>query len=161
AGELLYESFVIGLLGGALGLAFAYGALELLVAMKPAGLPRLADIGIDLPVLLFTLVVSGLASLLFASVPILKYSATLPGAGLADGGRSMTQGRERHRARNALVVVQVGLAFVLLICSGLMIRTFHALTQVDPGFTPFAGVQTFRLGIPEADIKEPEKVARA
>ncbi len=72
----------------------------------------------------------------------------------------MSQGRERHRARNLLVVAQVGLAFVLLIGSGLMIRTFHALTRVDPGFAAPEAVQTFRLSIPEADVADPEKVVR-
>ena len=156
--ELLFESLVIGLLGGALGLALAYGALQLLLAMAPTGLPRLGEIAIDLPALLFTLIVSLFASLLFGCVPIWKYSRA--GAGLREGGRTVSQSRERHRARNLLVVVQVGLAFVLLVSSGLMIRTFHALTQVNPGFVAAAGVQSFRIGIPEADVKDPEKVVR-
>ena len=160
AGELLFESVVIGLLGSALGLALAYGALRLLIAMAPAGLPRLGEIGIDVPVLLFTLAVSLVASLLFGSIPVLKYAGAQAGTGLREGGRTLSQSRERHRARNTLVVVQVGLAFVLLICSGLMIRTFRALTHVNPGFVAPAEVQTFGISIPEAEVKEPEPVVR-
>ena len=160
AGELLFESMVIGLLGSMLGLALAYGALRVLIALAPAGLPRVSDIGIDVPVLLFALGVSLLASLLFGSIPILKYAGARLGTGLREGGRTLSQGRERHRARNTLVVVQVGLAFVLLICSGLMIRTFRALTHVNPGFASPAELQTFRITITTPDVSDPEKVVR-
>jgi len=160
AGELLLESIVIGLLGSVLGLAIAYGALRVLVAMAPTGLPRLHEIGINLPVLVFTLIVSLFASLLFGSIPILRYAGARLGTGLREGGRSLSQSRERHRTRNTLVVVQVGLACVLLICSGLMMRTFRALTQVNPGYVNPAQVQTLRLTIPEAQVSDPEKVLR-
>jgi predicted permease len=160
AGELLLESLILGLLGGALGLGVAYGALRVLVAMAPAGLPRLSEIGIDAPVLLFTLVVSLLAGLLFGSVPVLKYGGARLGTRLREGGRSLSQSRERHRARSALVIVQVALALVLLISSGLMIRTFRALTQVQPGFLGPPEVQTLRLSIPETEVSDPERVVR-
>ena len=160
AAELLFESLIIGLFGSALGLALAYGALRFLIALAPTGLPRLAEIGIDFPVLLFTLVVSLLASLLFGSIPVLKYAGAQAGTGLREGGRTLSQSRGRHRARNTLVVVQVGLAFVLLICSGLMIRTFRALTHVNPGFVAPADVQTFDVSIPDAEVKDAEPVLR-
>jgi predicted permease len=80
--------------------------------------------------------------------------------GIREGGRGLSQSKEQHRARNTLVVVQVALALVLLICSGLMIRTFHALTRVNPGFTKPAELQTFRIFIPETVVKEPERVIR-
>lgn len=160
AGELLFESVVMGLLGSMLGLALAYGALHLLVWLAPAGLPRLEDIGINVPVLLFTLGVSLVASLLFGSIPVLKYAGSRLGTGLREGGRTLSQSRERHRARNTLVVVQVGLAFVLLICSGLMIRTFRKLSQVNPGFIKPAEVQVFRVTIPDAEVKDDEPVVR-
>jgi predicted permease len=159
AGQLLFESVVLGLLGSVLGLALAYGALRLLVALAPAGLPRLNDIGIDVPVLLFTLAVSLLAGLLFGSIPVLKHAGARIGTGLREG-RTLSQSRERHRARNTLVVVQVGLASVLLVCSGLMIRTFARLTQVDPGFLDPKDVQTFRIGIPDTEVKDAEPVVR-
>jgi predicted permease len=152
AGDFLLESIVIGILGSALGLLLAFGALRLLVALAPSGLPRLRDIGIDFTVLAFTVAISLLCSLLFGSIPALRYASARIGTGLREGSRSVSQGRERHRTRNTLVVIQVSLAFVLLICSGLMIRTFRALTQVNPGFESAAPIQTFRLGIPDAEV---------
>lgn len=110
--------------------------------------------------LLFTLMVALLASLLFGCVPIFKYAGSRLGTGLREGGRSLSQSRERHRARSTLVIVQVALALVLLICSGLMIRTFRALTKVNPGFVAPAEVQTVRLSIPEAEVKDPERMVR-
>ena len=119
AGELLFESVVMGLLGSVLGLVLAYGALRLLVMLAPQGLPRLQEIGINFPVLLFTL--SRFVDLPACCRRSYRFSSMLgahAGPGLREGGRTLSQGRERHRARNSLVVVQVGLAFVLLICSG-------------------------------------------
>jgi predicted permease len=160
AGELLLESVILGFFGSALGLAFAYGALRVLAAIAPAGLPRIGEVGINGPVLLFTLLVSLLASLLFACVPILKYAGARLTTGIREGGRGLSQSKEQHRARNTLVVVQVALALVLLICSGLMIRTFRALTRVNPGFASPAELQTFRISIPETHVKEAESVIR-
>ncbi len=160
AAELLFESLILALLGSLFGLGLAYGALRVLVAMAPAGLPRLNEIGIDGSVVLYTLALSLLASLLFGSVPVLKYAGARLGTGLREGGRSMSESRQRHRARSALVIVQVALALVLLISSGLMTRTFRALTRVDPGFVAPSELQTFRLGIPENEVKEPERVVR-
>src|SRR5262249_33536273 len=77
---------------------------------------------------------------------------------IREGGRALSQSREQHRARNVLVVVQVSLALVLLICSGLMIRTFRAMTHVNPGFTAPDQVQTFKIYIPGTDVKDPERV---
>jgi predicted permease len=160
AAELLFENLVLAVLGGVLGLALAYAALRLLIAMAPSGLPRLQEIGIDGHTLLFSLVASLVASLLFGSVPVLNYAGKHLGTGLRQGGRSMSEGRERHRSRSVLVVVQVALAVVLLISSGLMIRTFHALTTVDPGFSAAEQLQTFHINIPETDAKDPEQVVR-
>jgi predicted permease len=109
---------------------------------------------------LFSLAASLVSSLLFGSIPVLKYASKHVGTGLRQGGRSMSEGRERHRSRNMLVVVQVALAVILLISSGLMIRTFHALTAVDPGFVEPAQLQTFRVNIPDTDVKDPEQVVR-
>ena len=159
ARQFLLESAVLGVMGSALGLMLAWGALRLLVALGPDGLPRLHDIGIDLNVLFFTLGVALLCSLLFGSIPALRYAGTRAGTGLRES-RTTSQGRERHRTRNTLVVIQVSLAFVLLICSGLMIRTFRALIHVDAGYDTTAKIQTVRLGIPEADVPKEDDVAR-
>jgi predicted permease len=160
ARELLLESMALGVSGGVLGLALAYGALKLLVAKGPSTLPRLNEIGIDPLALGFTLAVSLLAGLLFGLIPVIKYAGPHVAETLRGGGRAMSHSRERHRARNTLVVVQVGLALVLLIGSGLMIRTFQALRNVQPGFARPEQVQMMRISIPQAQVREPERVMR-
>jgi putative ABC transport system permease protein len=160
ARELLMESVFLGVAGGVLGLGLAYWALKLLVRIAPASLPRLQDISIDPRVLLFTLAVSLFAGLLFGLIPVAKYAAPSMAAVLRAGGRTLSQSKERHRARNTLVVLQVGLALILLISSGLMIRTFRALRHIQPGFTNAGQLQTVRVFIPEAQVKEPERVVR-
>src|SRR5271169_5927013 len=157
AADLLFESVILGLLGSLLGLALAYAALQVLVAMAPTGLPRIHEIGIDLPVLLFTFAIAMFSSFLFGSIPIFKYAGAHLNTGLREGGRALSQSRQQHRARNVLVVVQVALALVLLICSGLMIRTFRALMHVPPGFTEPDSLQTFRFYVPETEIPDKDR----
>ncbi len=160
AADLLLESVLLGLLGSTVGLGLAYAALRVLAALAPAGLPRVREIGIDGRVLLFTLLISLFASVLFGSIPILKYAGVRLSTGIREGGRALSQSREQHRARSVLVVVQVALALVLLICSGLMIRTFRALTNVNAGFSEPGSLQTFRISIPGTVVKEDEQVVR-
>jgi predicted permease len=160
ARELLLESVTLGILGGAIGLGLAFGALRLLVALAPGNLPRLGDITLDIPVLLFTLGLSVVAGLLFGAIPVFKYAGAQPGLALRGGGRSATASRDRHRARNTLVIAQVALALVLLVGSGLMIRTFQALRDVHPGFVRPGEVQTLRLSIPGSQVKDEAAVAR-
>jgi predicted permease len=163
AAQLLFESVILGLLGSVLGLALAYGALRILVAMAPTGIPRIHEIGIDVPVLLFTLALALFSSLLFGAIPVFKYAGAHLNTGLREGGRALSQSRQQHRARNVLVVVQVALALVLLIGSGLMIRTFRALMHTPPGFVGPDAVQTFRFYIPDTAIpdSQAERVIRA
>jgi len=158
--ELLAESVGLGLVGGAAGLAVAYAAVRVLVALAPGNLPRLDNISIDATVLLFTLAISTVAGLLFGAIPVLKYAGADVAAGLHGGGRTSSASRERHRARSTLVVVQVALALVLLVGSGLMIRTFQSLRQVYPGFAHPEELLTFRLTIPTAQVKDPEAAVR-
>ena len=162
AADLLFESLVLGFAGSLVGLGLAYAALRTLVAVAPTGLPRIHEFGINFTVLLFTLGLALFTSLLIGSIPIIKYAGARAATGLREGGRALSQSRERHRARKALVIVQVALAVVLLICSGLMIRTFQALMHVTPGFTDPNSIQTFRFYIPETQIPdtEPERVVR-
>ena len=160
ARELLLESVSLGIAGGLLGLGLAYAAVRALVALAPAGLPRLDEISIDLPVLFFAMVISAGAGVLFGLIPVFKYAGPKLGTALREGGRTLSEGRERHRARNILVVVQVALALVLLISSGLMLRTFQALKQVQPGFTRPAEILTLRVSIPEGQVREPDRVIR-
>ena len=154
AGELLFESLMLGVAGSLIGLALAYAGLRALVAAAPTGLPRISEIGIDLPVLLFTFGLALVTSLLIGVIPIMKYAGVRATTGLREGGRALSQSRERHRARKILVIVQVALALVLLICSGLMIRTFQALMRVDPGFTAPDSLQTFRFYIPDTQFPD-------
>jgi predicted permease len=160
AAGLLLESLVLAVIGGALGLLFAYGGLRALIALGPSDLPRLNDIGIDRLVLLFSLGVTMVAGVLFGSMLPLRFARARVGTGLRETARSASASRERHRARNALVVIQVGLALVLLVSSGLMIRTFHALTHVQPGFTAPAEVETFHVHFPPEMIKDPDRLVR-
>jgi putative ABC transport system permease protein len=160
AGELWLESLTLGLLSSLLGLGLAWAALRALVVLAPDGLPRVHDIGIDGPVLLFTAAIAVFTSLLFGAIPVFKYAGAQLSTGIREGGRSLSQSREQHRARSVLVVVQVSLALVLLICSGLMIRTFRAMTKINPGFSRAAELQTFRISIPGAQVKDPEPVIR-
>jgi putative ABC transport system permease protein len=160
ARELLLESVVLGVVGGALGLALAYGALRMLAASGLAHLPRIENISIDPWVLAFTAAISLAAGLVFGLIPVFKYARPHLSNALRSGGRSLSQSRDRHRARSILVVVQVALALVLLVSSGLMIRTFQALRHVDPGFTGAHELQTLRIGIPDTQVKEPERVTR-
>ena len=160
ARELLLESVALGLAGGVIGLALAFGALRLLVRLAPGNLPRLQDISLDLTVLGFTLMVSVISGLVFGLIPVLKYAWTQPGIMLRGGSRTASASRSRHRARNMLVVAQVAVALVLLVSSGLMIRTFQALQDVYPGFARPQEVQTVRLSVPESQVKDPEAVLR-
>jgi predicted permease len=159
AGELLLESAILGVAGGAIGIALAYGALQLLTRLN-ANLPRLSEIGLDLPVLLFAAAVSLLSGLLFGLAPVFKYAGPRLDLALRSGGRSGTAGRERHHTRNLLVVTQVAMALVLLVGAGLMIRTLLALQDVDPGFRNPDEVLMLRVSIPEASIADPKQVAQ-
>jgi predicted permease len=160
ASELLAESLLLAVLGGALGLALAYGGIQLLLALEPSRLPRLNEITIDPIVLVFTLAISLVAGLLFGVAPVLKYARPQLANALKENGRGSSDGRERHRTRNTLVVAQVALALVLLVASGLMIRTFTAMRNVPPGFTEPDKVLTVRINVPTALVEDPAQVAR-
>jgi predicted permease len=159
---LMVESLTLSLIGGLVGVALAYGGLQILVALAPANLPRLNEIVIDLPVLGFAVAMSVLSGLLFGLFPILKLAGWKFAANLAEsvhgGGRWASAGKNQHRSQNTLVVVQVALALVMLVSSGLMIRTFQNLRNVDPGFTDPATVQAVRVAVPNAMAAEPERV---
>src|SRR5690242_13969162 len=120
-------------------------------------LPRVRDVSIDPTVLVFTVGISLGASVLFGLIPVVKYVRPHLSNALRSGGRSLSASKERHRTRSLLVVIQVALALILLVASGLMIRTFQALRHVDPGFARANEVQTLRISIPESEVKEPER----
>jgi predicted permease len=156
ARELLVESLTLGVAGGALGVALAYAGLRVLIAQGPASLPRLDEISMDGTALGFALVCSVGTSLLFGLAAVLRFG--IPGR--IQSARGATQGVKQLRAQNGLVVTQVALAFVLLVASGLMMRSFFALRAVRPGFTHPEWIQTVRLRIPEALTADTEQVIR-
>ena len=160
AREILWESVSLGIAGGVLGIGLAAAALRLLVALAPAHLPRLDQITIDAPVLLFAMAISVGAGILFGLLPVWKYAGPRIASTLRQGGRSASAGRERHRARSVLVVAQVALALVLLVSAGLMIRTIRALKQVQPGFTDPSRLLTVQLSIPWAQVHDEVQVVR-
>ncbi len=157
---LLVESVMLGLMGGALGAAFAYAGVRLLLAIGPTNLPRLSEISLDARTLGFTALLAVLSGLFLGLIPALKYAGPRASLALRSGGRAANASRERHRARNTLVVGQVAMALVLLASAGLMIRTFRALRTVDPGFTDPQHLQVMRISIPGALVAEPERVLR-
>ncbi len=159
ARALLSESVVLALAGGLFGVLFAQAGIGLLRTIAPAELPRVDDIGIDATVLLFTLSVSLLSGALCGVLAVLRFGKPTITA-LKEGGRSASDAPGRHRTRDALVVGQVALALTLLIVSGLMIRTFIAMRQVDPGFTRPEEVQTFVVAIPASLIADPQQAVR-
>jgi predicted permease len=159
ARELLFESVLLSLLGGAMGIAVAEAALRLLVSVGPANLPRLNEISLDAGSLLFTFALSLLSGLFFGAIPAWKYSMNRATLSLG-ATRTVSAGRERHRSRNILVVAQVAMALVLLVCAMLMIRTFQQLRRVDPGFTDAPSLQTLRIAIPESSIADQRMVTR-
>ncbi len=160
AGELLVESILLGLIGGALGLVFAYEALQGVKAFGPSNLPRIDEITIDPLVLLFTLGASLLAGIFLGLLPIVRYTNPKLAVALRSGGRTMSESRERHRARAVLVTIQIATALVLLVSSGLILRTFQALSHVDPGFARPEDLQMVRITIPFGDVPEPERATR-
>jgi predicted permease len=158
-GALMSESMVLALAGGAVAVALAQAATGLLRAIAPAELPRIDEIGIDPAVLFFTLLVSVLSGIVLGLVAVLRFGS--PGISeLRQGGRLAGETPARHRTRNGLVVGQVALALTLLIVSGLMIRTFLAMRQVEPGFARPEEVQTFVVAIPANVIDDPDRAAR-
>ena len=151
--QMLTESTVLSLLGGAGGLVLAMWGVDLLVALKPPNLPRLASIGIDGWVLAFTLGVSILTGVLFGLLPALNATRLEAGEALKESGRTSTGNAARLRARSLLVVSEIALALVLLIGAGLLIKSLWRLQTVDPGFNP-EGLVTMRVELPEARYRE-------
>ena len=132
--QLLTESLLISFAGGVLGLLMAFGGVRALVMLLPPDFPRAGDIHVSWPVLAFTLAVSLSTGILFGIAPALQASRTDPKEGLQNSARGTTAGRHQNHLRNALVMAEVGLASVLLIGAGLMLRTFLNLIHLNPGF---------------------------
>jgi len=147
--QLLTESLCVSAVGGTLGLLLATWVIGPLVRFAPADIPRLAETRIDTGVLLFTLAISVATGLLFGAAPALSASRPDPQAALTDGGRGSTSGRTRRRFRAALFVSEVALAFVLVIGSGLLVRSLLHALAVPPGFQP-EGLLGLDVNLPAA-----------
>ena len=156
---VLTESVLLALIGGLGGLVLAFAGIRVLTATSPASIPRLDDVGISATVFWYTAGMSVLVGLFFGVLPTLQTGSAKLRAALTDGGRGSTVGRDRIRVRELLVVTEVALALVLLIGSGLMVRSFQELGSVDPGFDP-GGVVTFGLTLPATRYSDVDAEAR-
>jgi predicted permease len=155
--QLLTESTVLGLVGGALGVVLAVAATGSVLGLSADGIPRISEVHVDARVLGFTLLISLLSGALFGLAPALataraSLSDSLRGAAGLPGGH--------RRSQDAFVVVEVALALVLLVGAGLMVRTLTQLWSVDPGFDP-EHVLTFSVSLPPAMAKESPETIRS
>jgi putative ABC transport system permease protein len=156
-GQLLAESLVLAILGGVAGLLIASWTTDLILAISPEVLPRTSLVELNLPVLVFTFALSILTGLVFGLLPALQVSRTDLRDALKDGGRAGS-GARRRRLRAGLVVTELGLAMVLLVGSGLLIRSFFLMLDVPPGFNP-QNVLTSVLWLPDSKYSEDEQIA--
>ncbi len=135
--QMLTESLLLGLVGGGLGLLLAYWGVRLLVRLNPGDIPRLGEVTIDSPVLLFTLGVAIVTALVFGSVPAVRTARVDLNRSLKEGGETHGLGLfRRSRGRSLFAMLEIALALVLLVSAGLMIRSFVRLIQVDTGYDP-------------------------
>jgi putative ABC transport system permease protein len=154
--QLLTESVLLAMLGGLLGLLLALWSTDALVALSPADLPRLEEIGVDLKVLGFAFVTALVTGIAFGLAPAWQSSKTDLNKALSEGGRSLTSGSGRRRLRSTLIVSQLALALLLLVGAGLMIKSFVRLSGVDAGFDA-QNVLTMALSLPGARYPESEQ----
>jgi putative ABC transport system permease protein len=157
AAQLLTESLLLSFAGGVLGLLLASWGMALLIAYGPADVPRLRDVSLDAPVLLFTLGISTLTGIIFGLVPALHASRPDPGNMLKDGSRGVTHSG-RNRMRSALIVSEVALSLMLLVGAGLLINSFWRLLQTDAGFDP-KGVLALDVPLSRTKYTTPEQRA--
>ncbi|MCI0408155.1 MAG: ABC transporter permease [Acidobacteria bacterium] len=149
ARQLLVESLLLSLAGGALGLLVAIWGVDFVVRLAPGPIPRIGEIGLDVRVLAFTLGVSLLTGILSGLAPALRSARASLDPDLREGRGGEAEGWRRNRVRALLVVSEVALSLVLLAGAGLMLRTFQRLSGVDPGFKP-ENVLTVSVSLPNA-----------
>jgi len=154
----LTESTLLAVTGAALGLLIAWGGVRMLVAFGPATLPRLDEVRIDGVVLIFAAGLWVFAAALFGAIPLFRLAPLA--TSLHENGRGQTATRGTHRARQLLMGGQVALALILLIASGLMVRSFQKLRAVDPGFNSLSAL-TFNLGLPSRKYTTRESAVAA
>lgn len=144
---VLTESLLLSLAGGALGVLGAWWGTRWLLALSPDELPRIEAVGVDATVLAYALALSVLTALLFGVVPALRSASGDVKEAMGEGSRGGTPSRRSNRFQGLLVASQTGMAVILLVGAGLMIRTFGGLTRIDPGFDP-ENVLTVSISLP-------------
>ena len=153
--QLVTESLLLSIIGGVVGLGIAKWGIHSVLAASPGDVPRIDNISVNAPVLLFTFGISTIVGLVFGLFPALKSSKTDVQAGLKEGGRGSTGGHQR--AQRVLVTVQIALALVLLTGGSLLFRTIHNLMAVNPGFET-RQVISFQVGLSPSSVTTPSKV---
>jgi len=153
ARQMITESVLLALMGGALGAVMAIWGRDLLVALSADNLPSTADVKIDATVLGFTLLVSLVTGLLFGLAPALRTMKLELSNTLKEGGRSVGEGAQRNILRSSLVVIESAVAVVLLVGAGLLVRSLIRLQNTNPGFDPH-NVLTMRIDLPEGVTAE-------
>ena len=156
--QLLAESVLLALAGGAAGVLLALWGVQALRTLEPGTIPRLDEVAVNLPALGFALLVSAATGLLFGLVPAARLLRHRRLAGLAEGGRTLAGPRGAGRTRAALVLAEVALACVLLVGAGLLLRSFVRLQRTDAGFSP-ERILTARVTLPRSSYQEPERQA--
>lgn len=154
--QLLTESLMLACLAGLLGAGLSWIATRAMTTWGAGQLPQGIPIGIDMWVLLFTIIVSGIAGVFFGTVPALQLARADPNTALRDEGRGMSVGLKRAQMKNVLVIGQVALSLLLLIGAGLLLRSFTRLLRVDPGFDA-ANVLTMNVSLPTVKYAKPEQ----
>jgi putative ABC transport system permease protein len=149
ARQMLFESALIALLAAGLGIGITFAAMQLLIALGPASVPRLDELSIDLRVAGFAIAVALSTMVIFGLLPAIQAARHDPQDALRADSRGSTSGAGRRRVRSALTIAEVALSVALLIGAGLLIRSFSQLQHVAPGFNP-NGVTTARIGLPAA-----------
>ncbi len=154
--QLLVENVVLATLGGGLGLLVAYFGLGALLQLAPSSLPHVDQVRLDGTVLLFTLGTVGAVVILFGLVPALRLARTPLSSALKEGGRGRLGTGGRDRSRSLMLVGEVALSLMLLLGSGLLLRSFSQLSTVNPGFEP-ENIHLFTLSLPNAIYETPEE----
>ncbi len=157
ARQLLTESALLALTGGMMGMVIALGAVEALRAFGPENIPRLNEIGVDGRVVAFTFFISMLTGIVFGLAPALRASRVDLNETLKEGGRGADRGHGRHMTRKLLVVFEVALSLIVLICAGLLIRSYRRVVNAHPGFDS-RNVHAMRLSLPGARYSTPESI---
>jgi putative ABC transport system permease protein len=155
--QLLTESVLLAGLGGICGLVLAQWGTEALIKTVPQNIPRIANIQLDAPVLIFTLIVSLATGVVFGLVPAWQASHVDLNSSLKSGSRTGSAGEGKGRVRNALIIVEVALALVLLISAGLLIQSFARLGRVQPGLRT-ERLLTARIGLPDVAYPKNENI---